>query len=217
MDRLQYILNRIPQFYDKENSASLVNTLISAISEEISDIDTQMEYLGSMLTIDSSMEYDLDKRWGALLGVVRVPGESHADYAFRLASSITQLNGGTEQVLRYAASVALGMDISYISVVDAWIPTDINILGTTYGYVFVFINNPPSGVYHYDTARLLLDKVKASGVCVQIVDRLNIASTNITIQENLFKQGSTYNYRAGLWRVGTGDPIAVIESEVQIV
>jgi len=201
MDRLGYIMDRLPHFYDKGDTSRL-HTIVHAISAELELVDVQVDRLGSMVGIDTTVGEDLDNKWGALLNLPRVSGESDMQYRNRLKLSIPNLAGGTADAIRYAIAVALGInnDIaateSRIHVMDAWEYTGHEDVDKSHGCFVVTVDLNGAPISYRDSISQSVSNTiqytKASGT------KMQLAFSNYGIVIYMDLGGAIYN---SLWTI----------------
>lgn len=179
MDRLQPVLNRLPDFMDVDSANSKIKAIIKAITDELALYDEQADYVNSMLSIDGAVGTDIDMRFGKMFNIPRIVGEDDDLYRNRLKLSIGGLAGGTLDSLRYAIAVALNINndvvamYKRIDVMDAWDYTGDVPVTKTYGYV-VCIIDLDGATYTYrggieEAVQKTVDINKAAGVTVQCI------------------------------------------------
>ena len=123
---VQYILSKLPHYYNKYEKSQLY-CFIKAIADEY-DVayNNYISRLGRCLSIDDTLDSDLDWKWGHLFNTKQMPGESAATYRQRLSNILNSLIGGTKDSVYYAVMVGLGLlsnpDAASrcISIYDGW-------------------------------------------------------------------------------------------------
>jgi hypothetical protein len=126
MDNLELALSKLPRFYDTENPQSVIYNLIKAIIEELDIVQQNIDKVNNMVGINDISGDELLYRWGSLLNIPRISGESDEAYRSKLKLSVTSLTGGTANAIRYAIAVGLGINSdetavnNRIHVYDAW-------------------------------------------------------------------------------------------------
>lgn len=108
-DKLKYILKRLPEFYNT-NDTSKMFIILNHLSNEIDNIDDSVIQLDNTIGIDTTTGSDLDTRWGSMLGISRQTGETDINYRDRLKLSISNLAGGTSKSIQYGIGVILGIN-----------------------------------------------------------------------------------------------------------
>lgn len=205
MDRLEYILQRMPSFYNTSAQDSVLRTIINALTSEISLYDDKVSRVGNAIGINTTTGSDIDTRWGSLLNIMREYGESDDDYRNRLKTSIIQLQGGTALSLRHAVSIAMGItnsvDIqSRIRVYDAWeCPTQYpsSIISTLPGNVIALIDTDGQSPSNINQQRVNtnISIAKAAGVNVQVIyDGYDLGPTYNDLYGGTYYDMIAFNY-----------------------
>lgn len=176
MDRLEYIINRLPSFYNTDNG-SIIRAIINSISDELDIVDNQHNVIQSLIGINTTYNNELDSRWGKMLGISRNNNESDGSYRDRLKSSIIRLRGGTRDALQYAVAIILGIDDSasninnQIKIYDAWTYTNYGIYtSTSYGIAVIEINIGNNSIVGLrNKLENIVSSVKACGVRIDLI------------------------------------------------
>lgn len=126
MDKIEAILNRIPNFYVREKTSRMYGVLNAFASEfDIAEVE-YIQRADKAVGIMDTDPRDLDWRWGEFLGVHRLINEGDEAYRMRLVNTINSLHGGTADAIRYAVALILGIadDTTrmerQILIYDAW-------------------------------------------------------------------------------------------------
>lgn len=213
MDRLNFVLDRLPDFYNKEQQDSKIRNIIKAFTDEFKLLDDSIDYLDKSIGVDDTRGTDLDTQWGSLLNISRMPDEDDAIYRNRLKTSVTDLSGGTEYSIRYSIAVALGINNDetkmnqQIQVKDAWLyDGDEPNIDINYGNVVckIDLDGALFSDYKADIDQVVRDaikKSKASGINVQLI------FTNYRIMTYRDLQSATYRELMGIRYNQLGDTI----------
>ena len=175
-NKLGLILDRLPQFYNK-NDSSILYHIISSIVTELNSVQSTMDEINDMIGVDTTYGSDLQSRWGSLLSIKRTSGESDESYRSRLKLSIVTLTGGTKESIKYSIAVGMGINNNpiemdkRIKVYDGWDYSETIEGCDTYGNIIcvVDLNNQ----IYSDEMEIIVqrsaDDVKASGTKVTII------------------------------------------------
>lgn len=177
MDKIEAVMSRFPQFaYDPDNKESSLRKLIKAIVDEFNITIANIDRIDKMIGVDTILPEDTYNRFGSLLNIKKISGETDEQYKNRLKVSITALSGGTAESIKYSVASALGilddpMALDRIHVYDAWEYDGSAVVETDYGYAVceIDLNND---VYSTDMEKIVFDsakEVKAAGVVIQFV------------------------------------------------
>lgn len=175
MDKLITTLNRLPQFYNREDTSSIIYNVVKAFVDEINVMHSDNTRVDNMLGVDTTNGVDLEYRWGKLLMLPRKNNESDDAYRSRLKLSITSLSGGTADAIQYSIAVGLNINndpsaMARIHIYDAWnyIPGGVP---TAYGNIVcdIDLNN-----MRFDASmeQIVIDSansVKASGTQITLI------------------------------------------------
>lgn len=199
--KLSLILSNMPSHWNKDPESNIYK-LVKSISDEFEEFNQQLDVVDMSIGIDGSYDFDLDRRWGALLNIPRLYGEDDIPYRNRIKLSITRMIGGTSDALRFAVSNILSninhTDVSkYISVTDAWLYTGSAVVDKSYSNAICTID-----ITHIDSItesvmseiNYAISEVKASGVNVYIIfytsddERTSIVNnSDYNMTENIFE------------------------------
>jgi len=174
MDRLSNILSTIPQFYNYDDTRSIIYNIIKAISEELDDLQILINQIDDLIGINNTNSSDLYNRWGSLLNIPKRYNESDDAYRNRLKLSCTSISGGTKQSIIYAIAISLDLqnlpdtDINNaIKVYDGWEYSDDYEYGT-----IVCIIDLKYREFSEDLRSIIQDAIndsKASGIVSYII------------------------------------------------
>lgn len=178
---IELMQSRFPRIYDVYNKKSVLYSLLSVYADRIGKRTKIADRLYAMIGIDSTYDEDLEHRWGSMLGIYKMSGESYNDYRRRLLVVYSSLSGGTEEAIKYAIASAIGISNDanaineYINVYDAWlydgdIP-DGEEIDTSYGNIICTVDLSMIGMVE-DVKNKILEsiyKVKASGINPHVI------------------------------------------------
>lgn len=108
MGSINNILNRLPEFYNKEIGSNIY-AIMSSLAIEVDRIYDGITRLDNMIGIDTTTGLDLDARWGRLTGVIRRSGETDEQYRIRLKLRMSMETGGTVKAIQYAVAPIIGL------------------------------------------------------------------------------------------------------------
>lgn len=202
------IINRIPSFYTRNDQSVLIG-LIESIAPELERINTLVDAVSDMVSIDKVRNQDLYERFGSLFNLSRYAYEDNDMYRGRIKAVVASKYGGTKELIQNTVATYVGLtnteDIKkYIKIVGGWDyegddifhnniigneDNDKNI-GRTPGYFIVSID--PKALYgktYVTTAKIveIVNNVKAAGVCVfmNMVFTTERENAIISIQEDI--------------------------------
>lgn len=167
------IRDNLPEFY-----GDTVVKIVTAISNELNIINTNVIRINNMDNIDTTEGRDLYARWGALLNIPRAVNESDDSYRSRLKLSVVALSGGTNEAIRYSIAVGLGINEDpiamnrMIKIYDAWEYPDQNAsIDRGYGNAVcdIDLNHGSYSEEFNDIIHASIESVKASGINVQLI------------------------------------------------
>ena len=123
---INFVMEKFPHYYNVKDASQLYK-LVSAIATEFSTsyID-YIDRLNKCLSIDDTLDADLEWKWGHLFNTRQMPDEYAATYRQRLSNLLNTLVGGTKDSVYYAVMVGLGLlskpDIASrcIGIYDGW-------------------------------------------------------------------------------------------------
>lgn len=170
--------------YDDSDDSKLIK-IINAIATEMQISDDNTDAVSNMDNIDMTLDSDLYTRWGALLMVPRLYGETEYAYRTRLKLAITSLNGGTVDTIRYSIAVGLNVEsdsdsMDNIYVLDGWEYDDIDDIETVSTKTGTYLNSDLNG----DSVAVI---TKIDGASSQDI---GVWGTNLAINSD-FSNGTT--------------------------
>jgi hypothetical protein len=204
MDRLEYVLNKLPAFYNKDEQDSRVRAVVKAFTDEMALYDDQYRVVDDAVGIGTTQGPDIDVRWGGLLDMPRNAGEDDTTYRNRIMASIPNLAGGTRDSIRYAIAVVLGINTNQaemtrlIDVEDAWLYDGAETIDRSKGCVVCTIDLDGGAFQYKDSISTVvqraIDDTKASGTKVQLIFKNYRVETYNQMQSSSYMQLSTFRY-----------------------
>lgn len=179
-DTVRMMQSRFPNIYNVYDENTILYTLLKVYADRM-DVNTNIiDRINDMIDIDSTRNEDLEHRWGSMLGIYRMNGESYYNYRSRLKIAYPSLAGGTAHAIKYAIASTIGVSDQEtidkcVFVYDAWlydreIPKNI-IIDKSYGNIVCVVDLAYSTMNVDIQDRVLesINKVKASGINVFII------------------------------------------------
>lgn len=119
------IINRIPNFYTREDRSVLLS-IIDSISYELEVLYNNVDIISDIISIDKVRDDDLYSRFGALLNIYKYEYETNEMYRNRIKSTVMSGRyGGIVESIKNSVASYVGLynsnDIDkYIYVCGAW-------------------------------------------------------------------------------------------------
>lgn len=204
LDRLQYVIDRLPSFWDKHEQDSRIRAVVKSFTDELALYDVQMDNANDMVGIITTNGLDLDDKWGKILDIPRMPGEDDSIYRNRMMTSVNNLSGGTKSAIRYSIGVAMNIStneadmIRRINVVDAWLYNGAEPVDKDRGCV-VCVVDLDGGIFEYKASieTVVMEAIKdtkASGVKVQLIFKNYRIMTYEQMATSSYMQLYTFRY-----------------------
>lgn len=191
MNTIDYILDRLPSYYNTSEESNIYN-IINSITYEVDLIHQMTIYLDQLMDLDTTYNNDLDVIWGRILGITRYNNESDDRYRLRLKMAFLSQKGGTADILQYAVANALSIPTnsksyldSVIQIEDAW-KYD-NVVDNTYGCAVCRINTSLINITSENIIYIneTLDRCKASGVKFNVILTMMKFNSEIKVESIL--------------------------------
>lgn len=209
--KLKFMLNNMPSHWNKEVGSGIY-TLSKAISDEFNEFNDQLSIIDRAIGIDGTYGSDLDNRWGKMLNIPRLIGESDDVYRHRLKLSVIKLYGGTDEAIRYAVAIELRIDNDQqamddmIGVYDSWDYTG-HLENVGPGYAVCEITIPYDKYLSLPNISNTVRYVKASGIMVyivyKIVNTIDVPyDTYISISHRIY-QSMILDINSNVWSTAT--------------
>lgn len=176
---LESMQSRFPHIFSVYDDSTILYTLLSIYAGRFSDRTEYIDRLDAMIGINTTQDQDLEHRWGSLLSVYRLNGETYNEYRSRLKVAYSSLGGGTADTIKYAVASGIGVNgnselvDTYIKIFDGW---DYLVNGEpmpdmVYGHFICEIDiRIQNGVTDMkDLIMSIVDKCKASGTTPHII------------------------------------------------
>ena len=179
-DTVRMMQSRFPNIYNVYDENTIIYTLLRIYADRMDNNTSIIDRINNMIDIDSTSNEDLEHRWGSMLGIYRMNGESYFNYRSRLKIAYPSLAGGTAHAIKYAIASTIGVSDQEtidkcIFVYDAWlydreIPDNI-IVDQSYGNIVCVVDLAYSTMNIDIQDRVLesINKVKASGINAFII------------------------------------------------
>lgn len=213
MDKLESMLDKLPHFYDIDDTSNIYK-ILKAFADELQVMQDQyINRIDSTLDIYTTSNEDLEWKWGNLLGIKRGENESYEVYRNRVALATNMLRGGTSDSLKYAIAVFLRLieypeDIDdHIHIYDGWECTDSEVSPDMKqpGHVvciFSFSDRNKDIAYYdgiEDDILAYLGYVKAAGITLHIIIKYTKYEQ---LEEYTYGELESYTYsEIGRWGI----------------
>lgn len=185
------IINRIPNFYTREDRSVLV-TLIESIVPEIEHLYENTKQVAAMISIDKVYPQDIWKRFGSLFNLYQYSYEDDETYRARVKAVVSIKYGGIKSIIKNTVAGYVGItntnDIDRgIQIIGAWeydgpLPDMVR----RPGYFLCIIDEKIATRQNIDIVKLnqIINGVKAAGVRVYTTISFEILKEAATITAN---------------------------------
>ena len=76
-DTIRMMQSRFPNIYNVYDENTIIYTLLMVYADRMDNNTSIIDRINNMIDIDSTSNEDLEHRWGSMLGIYRMNGESY--------------------------------------------------------------------------------------------------------------------------------------------